>query len=92
MTIKDDITGHFRSAVARYHFHPKVCLTKTDEETWSVAYANKVITKAKVLVGVSRVAFGFFSPEFGKRETNQRLEIESINGRIELLLDWGPHA
>lgn len=68
LVIEDRINGVFQSAVARFHFHPKVNVQQLNETTWLLELkdVNKKIL-FKVIEGEAALVNGFHSPEFGNR-------------------------
>lgn len=88
LTVNDEVTGSFRTAVARYHLHPSVfvgmeggqgTLTLSDGARlrWSVEGAE------------ARVVESSWHPEFGLSVPNQCIELHFSGPVVRFQLSWG---
>lgn len=68
LIIRDKISGKFKSAIARYNFHPNVEIISTGYNKW-IFWSPLLEKKAdiSVLEGFAKITKSFHSPEFGIR-------------------------
>lgn len=90
-TVEDEVENDFNSAVAFYHFHPKIEVTVIDEKNY-VLRLSKSGREIRLLVsgGSASLKNGHYSPEFGKRLTNKYLSIKfDCKKKVSIKISWG---
>lgn len=76
LTIKDQISGTFTEAVARYHIHPDFAVEKTSKSSGYISSRIGSLTiNWRTLKGRCRIVNSTYHPEFNLSIPNQCLEV-----------------
>ena len=82
--ISDRITGRGQHRIESFiHFHPSCAVQELSGNDWRITVAGGPILKLSVYGGATRLAQGWYCPEFGKRLPNTVLVIE-CEGRLPI--------
>ena len=86
LTIRDEVIGRHRSAVARYYFHPLIAIQPQNGQGWFSLSGNTI--HYIIDTGGARLAKAYYSPAFGVQVDNNCLELQEADGRMALVFDW----
>lgn len=86
LTVSDEIRGRHMTAVARYHFHPRITIQSRvghGRLEWGDSSATYCVE-----IGNAHVSRMYYAPAFGERLDNACLELRAVAGRVVLALSW----
>ena len=93
LLVSDRIEGCFKSAVARFNFHPYIQLVDDGESSWLLRIAGcESEARINVRKGNAKIEKGFYSPAFGKRIQTSCLNVcfeAASDIAVEIL--WSDH-
>lgn len=90
LIVRDRIDGVFKTAIARFHFHPVLRVNSIDCGIYSVRLSDSgQEIQINVLDGVAELEQSFFAPEFGVRLSRQCLAVRfESNNEIAVEVSW----
>lgn len=83
LTIEDNVTGRFETAVALWHIHPKVRIKRKDSHSFVLRLANEA-TLALSFDGAKeiKVLKGTWHPGFGESVTNKVIQVSLDSSKL----------
>jgi len=88
LTISDQITGDFDSAVAYFHVHPDVGMSANSDSSWQLKLPKGQKITVTVEMGDSHLSPCFYAPEFGRRLKTQCLEVPLGQEGARVTINW----
>ena len=87
VTVRDTVTGGFRSAISRFIFHPGILITQKDETFFSLTSHDGVDLLLCIKRGTAKLVNWRTTTEFGFLSDSHCLEIALVNGesRVEIV-------
>lgn len=88
LIVRDEVSGSFKSAVARFHLHPDVRLDECSGER-CVVRISQTGQKVEFIVegGRLRVQSGTWHPQFGTSVPNNCLAVQ-FHGSVKMIIRW----
>lgn len=88
LTIKDRLTGSFRTAVSRFHFHPEVSVALSGPGKGRGELPGSHAFGFKIEGGEERLVSKTYHPEFGLSVPNTCLEVDFRSNESQIRLTW----
>lgn len=88
LTISDQITGDFESAVAYFHVHPDIGISANSDSGWLLQLPKGQKITVYVEMGDSNWSPSFYAPEFGKRIKTKCLEVPLGQEGACVTINW----
>ena len=88
LTITDQITGDFESAIAYFHVHPDIRISANSDGGWLLQLPQAQKITVTVEMGDSHLSPSFYAPEFGKRIKTQCLEVSLGQEGARVTINW----
>lgn len=88
LTVRDRIAGPFRTARARYHFHPELDIQADDAGRGRAVLPNGQAVQWHIQQGRAKLVDGTWHPEFGLTLPNRCLEVAFQGPEVEVVFSW----
>jgi len=89
LTVRDRIEGPFRTARARYHFHPELDIQAgSDAGQGRAVLPSGQVVDWRVQNGRGKLVDGSWHPEFGLSIPNRCLEVDFAGPEVEVVFSW----
>jgi uncharacterized heparinase superfamily protein len=88
LTVRDRIAGSFKTARARYHFHPELDIQADDAGRGRAVLPNGQAVQWHIQQGRAKLVDGTWHPEFGLTLPNRCLEVEFQGPEVEVVFSW----
>jgi len=88
LVIRDRVDGDFKSAVARYIFHPAAVVTVVTTNQFAITLPSGVKMVLDVRSGQAQLAESMCASEFGRRTETQCVKVTLQNNTSEITLTW----
>lgn len=87
LKVTDTVDGRFRTARARFHFHPDF-VVKGHSDTFAAGWNGHRQVEIRVAGGDAAIQPSTWHPAFGKSVPNQCLEIVFAGDKVETVFRW----
>lgn len=89
LTIRDEIIGNYKQAIARFLLHPMISISKKKIlNEYVLILPNKKNILLKVIIGASCIRQSKYSSQFGKQKITDVLMVSPIQNEIEIKIIW----
>jgi len=88
LTISDQITSDYESAVAYFHVHPDIGISANSDSGWLLQLPKGQKITVYVEMGDSHWSPSFYAPEFGKKVKTQCLEVPLGQEGACVTINW----
>lgn len=88
LLIEDQLTGRFNSAIAYWHFHPDIKVSKVNDSHFIAEMPQGQSVDLLIDGGTAILQDGVWHPGFGKSVPNKHLEIRFQEAKLLTLIKW----
>lgn len=88
LVVEDQLTGRFRSAIAYWHFHPDIKVSKINANHFIAEMPQGQRVDLLIEGGVATLQNGSWHPGFGKSVPNKHLEVRFQEAKLLTFIKW----
>src|SRR5690554_2958543 len=88
LVVEDQLTGRFRSAIAYWHFHPDIKVSKINANHFIAEMPQGQRVDLLIEGGVATLQDGSWHPGFGKSVPNKHLEVRFQEAKLLTFIKW----
>ena len=92
LTVNDLVTGKFKIAEARFHFHPDIVINSgSDQSQGKALINNKLVLNWEIVAGKTRLEPTTWHPRFGVSIKTSCLVVKLLSGNSSINFSWVSH-